>query len=61
MKLYEYFLYDGRYLTEPESAILYSVADNLKEAREEANDYGSDTVIVKVEIVNNVIIQKKIV
>lgn len=41
-----YVLYDGRFLTDPLSASIYSVCFTLKEAKIESKDFGEDTVIV---------------
>jgi hypothetical protein len=60
MNKYQYFLFDGRYLTDPNDASLYSVELTLKEAKQTAKEYGDDTVIVKVEIINGKIIQQEI-
>jgi len=43
----EYFIYDERYYTDPDSATVYEVCETLKEARENGPDYGGH-VIVKV-------------
>lgn len=42
-----YELYDGRYLTRPERAICYEVCETIKEARQNKDEYGDDTFIVK--------------
>jgi len=44
---YLYLLYDSRYRTDEDSAICLEVCDSLKEAKENAPDYGNDVVIVK--------------
>ncbi len=46
-EIISYMLFDGRYLNNPDSAVCYEVCDSLKEARENKDDYGTDTVIVK--------------
>lgn len=43
----EYGIYDGRYLTDPESATLFEYCDTLKEARRNKKDYGTGNVIVE--------------
>lgn len=43
----KYALYDGRYLSDPDSASCYEVVDSIKEARRNKSNYGSDTVIVE--------------
>lgn len=40
-------LYDGRYLTDPDSAICFEVCESLEEAMQEKDNYGTDTVVVK--------------
>ena len=44
-----WILYDGRYYSNPDRASIYEVCDSLKEARENKNDYGTDTVIVECD------------
>jgi hypothetical protein len=61
MNKYQYILFDGRYLTEPNDASVYSVEHTLKAAKETAKEYGEDTVIVKVELFNDNIIKREIV
>jgi len=56
-----YFLYDGRYLSDPERSTLYECCDTLDEAIKEAPEYGDDTVIVEVVIINDEITSKKII
>ncbi len=46
----KYFLYDGRYLNDEDSAICYEVYDSLEEAKQTAPEYGDDTVIVKTTV-----------
>lgn len=57
----QWMLFDGRYRTQNDDAICYEVCDSLKEAKENAIDYGDDTVIVEACIVGNVIMSSKIV
>lgn len=42
-----YGLWDARYLTDEDRATCFEVCDTLKEALENKDDYGDDTVIVK--------------
>ncbi len=42
-----YALYDSRYLTNPDRAICYTVADTLKEARHDKKNSFEDAIIVK--------------
>jgi len=56
-----WLLYDGRYRTDPDSAICYEVCESLKEAQENANDYGNDTVIVEAITKNTEISEGKII
>lgn len=44
----DYALYDGRYPTEPDRAIVFEICDTLREARQNRKEYGDDTCIVKV-------------
>lgn len=43
----DYFIYDERYLSDPDSATVYEVCETLQEAKESGSDYGGH-VIVKV-------------
>jgi len=61
MEEIEYGLYDSRYHTEPSRAVCFSVCPTLKKARKERHDYGTDVVIVKLTVKNNVIIKREIV
>lgn len=56
-----WMLFDGRYRTDEDIAVCYEVCDTLKEAKENANDYGNDTVIVEAIEKNNIISDSKIV
>jgi hypothetical protein len=56
-----YFLYDGRYRSNEDKAIVYEVCKTLFEAKKSCNDYGYDTVIVECEIINNKVVKKKII
>jgi len=56
-----WLLFDGRYRTDEDRAVCYEVCDTLKEAKQNAGDYGDDTVIVEGEDENNVISNCKIV
>ena len=42
-----YLLFDARYRYDEDRAICFTVCNTLQEARNEAPDYGDDTVIVK--------------
>jgi len=42
-----WLLYDGRYRTDEDAAMCYEVCDSLQEAKYNASDYGTDTVIVE--------------
>lgn len=55
-----WFIFDSRYLTDPDSAICFEVCGSLKEAKESAEDYG-DAVIVQGSDVGGVITYDKIV
>lgn len=48
----EYFIYDDRYYTDPDSATVYEVCETLEEARENGPDYGG-FVIVKTYSIEN--------
>ena len=61
MKTKIWMLFDGRYRTDKDRAICYEVCETLKEAKENANDYGDDTVIVEAVKKNNAIIDSKII
>lgn len=56
-----WMLFDGRYRTDEDRAVCYEVCDTLKEAKENANDYGDDTVIVEGETFENEIRNSKII
>jgi threonine aldolase len=56
-----WMLFDGRYRTDEDKAVCYEVCETLKEAKENANNYGNDTVIVEAEEENNIISGSKIV
>lgn len=56
-----WMLFDGRYRTDEDRAVCYKVCETLKEAKENADDYGDDTVIVEAIKENNVISESKIV
>jgi hypothetical protein len=57
-----YYLFDGRYRTKPYRAILFEVCETLSEAKENAPDYGDDTVIVEMaEHPNNTVSVIKII
>lgn len=56
-----WMLFDGRYRADEDRAVCYEVCETLKEAKENADDYGNDTVIVEAVEENNVISDSKIV
>ena len=56
-----WMLFDGRYRTDEDRAVCYEVCETLKEAKENADDYGDDTVIVEAVEENNIISGSKIV
>jgi len=56
-----YMIYDSRYHTGPHRAHIFSVCDTLAEANEEKDEYGTDCVIVKAEVVDGVIKSEEIV
>ena len=56
-----WMLFDGRYRTDEDRAVCYEVCDTLNEAKENADDYGDDTIIVEAVEENNVISDSKIV
>lgn len=56
-----WMLFDGRYRNDEDRAVCYEVCETLKEAKENADDYGDDTVIVEAVEENNVISGSKIV
>ena len=56
-----WLLFDARYRTDEDSANCYEVCDNLKEAQENAPDYGDDTVIVEYDLVGNELENPKII
>ena len=49
MKHKIWMLFDSRYRTDEDRAVCYEVCETLKEAKENVNDYGTDTVIVEGE------------
>ena len=42
----KYMIYDGRYNTDPDSALVCCCCETLKEAKEMRPEYGSDAYIV---------------
>jgi hypothetical protein len=44
----DYFIYDERYYTDPDGAIVYEVCETLAEAKENGPEYGGH-VIVKAQ------------
>lgn len=41
----EFFIYDERYHTDPDSATVYEVYETLQEARENGPDYGGHVIV----------------
>ena len=59
----KYLIYDGRYVSDPDSALVMDTADSLKEAKRAATDQGGAVVVDSLtgEIVNwNTLISNKI-
>lgn len=56
-----YILYDGRYRTNPDRATCFEVCDSEFEARDTANEYGNDTVIVKAQLNGKIITNSEII
>lgn len=56
-----WMLFDGRYRTDEDKATCHLFCDTLKEAKQNADDYGDDTVIVEAEIMDGMIINSKII
>jgi len=56
-----WLLYDGRYLTDKDSAIVYEHCNSLSEAKSSASDYGTDTVIVEATLKGKELINHKII
>ena len=46
----KYVIFDGRYHSDMAAAVVMSVCDSLKEAKDERSDYGSDCVIEENEV-----------
>ena len=46
----KYLIYDARYYTEPERAIVMAICDTEKEAEREKKDYGDDCVVVEEDL-----------
>ena len=44
-KKVEYFIYDERYYSDPDSATVYEVCETLDEARESGPDYGGFVIV----------------
>ena len=44
-----WLLFDGRYTSTPDRAICYESCETLSEARQNAKDYGDDTVVVEAD------------
>jgi hypothetical protein len=56
-----WMLFDGRYRTDEDAAVCFEVCDTLKEAKENALDYGDDTVIVEGDLYGREIRNSKII
>ena len=56
-----WMLFDGRYRVDEDSVVCYECCESLQEAKENADDYGNDTVIVEGETFGNEILNSKIV
>jgi hypothetical protein len=54
-------LFDARYTSDPDRAVLYTTEDTLKEARKEKRNSFTDAVIVRMTIFKNEVIQSEIV
>lgn len=57
---YNYVVYDGRYLTDPDRATVMFTADTLEEAQRERADWGVDCVIVRHEVIGGVAISSEV-
>lgn len=47
----DYYIYDGRYWTDPDRALVMTICDTLEEAREDVKDYGDAVIVYKGQIV----------
>lgn len=56
----KYLLFDSRYRSDEDRSICYEVCDTLKEAKENCEDYGEDTVIVEFTEKGNELVNPKI-
>ena len=56
-----WMLFDGRYRTDEDRSVCFEICKTLKEAKDNADDYGDDTVIVEGEILGNKISNLKII
>lgn len=52
-KVKKYFIYDGRYYSDPERAMVMEVCDTEEEAERNKRDYGEDCVVVEEEVTLN--------
>ena len=59
LKEIAYFIYDERYYSDPDSAIILEVCDTAEEAKESGPDYGGH-VIVKATIENGIVVKQEI-
>lgn len=57
----KWLVYDARYHTDEDRAICLIVCNSLKEARQEAPEYGDGNVIVEATIIGKEIVSEKIV
>lgn len=55
----QYFFYDGRYLTDEDSAIVTEVCETYKEAKSVMRQHEGD-ILVEVTIKDGVIVEKEI-
>jgi len=56
-----WFLFDGRYIVDANSATLFEVCETYKEAKKNQKEYGDDTVIVECEIFNDTIVSSRMI
>ena len=46
----KYLIYDARYYTQPERAIVMAIYDTKEEAEREKKNYGDDCVVVEEDL-----------
>lgn len=56
-----WLLFDGRYRTDPDRAMVMTTADSLEEAQEDISMFGDDTVIVEYDVDGDELINPKTV